>query len=322
MNKQIALVGFALLFAFLFVGCSTMTTNAYQAWKISEDAEDFNGDRKIDETDYELFLLRGDYQAWRISDEAEDLNGDRKIDETDFELYLNPPLSDYEIWRASDAAIDLNEDSKINEADYALFLLRSDYQAWRISDEAEDLNGDRKIDEADFELYINPPLSEFELWLASDRAIDLNNDTVINEADYTIYLEFGEFVGVYQISNLSYLGANMDVGEIHDLVSIMPLFDEILFAVDYFGVITATIPVGVAEELADVYEIARQGLDHMSLTRISPLVIALDTHVIIDEVEVNFTFYLSQTTNGYSSSIVISHNGNTTTIRFDLLRIE
>ena len=47
-----------------------------------------------------------DYQIWRNSDEAEDLNGDRKIDELDYEIYLNPPVSDYETWRNSDEAED------------------------------------------------------------------------------------------------------------------------------------------------------------------------------------------------------------------------
>ncbi len=63
-----------------------------------------------------------DYETWKNSDEAEDLNGDRKIDEADFEIYSNPSLSDYELWKNSIKASDYNNDGVIDDLDYTLFL--------------------------------------------------------------------------------------------------------------------------------------------------------------------------------------------------------
>jgi len=184
-----------------------------------------------------------EYEKWRISDEAEDLNGDRKIDRADYELFLNPPVSNYTIWRESSSAADLNNDQTINEADYVIYLFEINYQTWRNSDDAEDLNDDRKIDRVDYNLFLNPPLSEYEIWKESNNAIDLNDDEIINELDYALYLQYSEFVGTYTILNYVYDGSPTTyVGNKIYLAEFGQSLEQISFTVDINGDVVANIP--------------------------------------------------------------------------------
>ena len=43
-------------------------------------------------------MLRNDFEVWKNSEEAEDLNGDRKIDEADYDLFLNPIDNEFLSW--------------------------------------------------------------------------------------------------------------------------------------------------------------------------------------------------------------------------------
>jgi len=133
MRVKLLIAFVALFFVFLLSGCEEFLNNPqlgdFEIWKNSDLAEDLNGDRKINEDDYAIYLdsIIMDYETWKDSDVAEDLNGDRKINEEDYEIYLNPVASEYEVWKDSDAALDMNGDRKIDEEDYALFLVVGEF---------------------------------------------------------------------------------------------------------------------------------------------------------------------------------------------------
>jgi hypothetical protein len=127
MRRSFFMIFLMMLLAILLFGCAEADGNDYETWRSSKNAEDLNGDQKIDRADYEIYLAEIDYQTWKNSDQAEDLNGDRKIDKADYAIFLSPPLSNYEIWKASNNAIDLNNDGIINESDYALYLVSSEF---------------------------------------------------------------------------------------------------------------------------------------------------------------------------------------------------
>ena len=60
--------------------------------------------------------IDGAYETWRDSDLAEDYNGDRRITEEDYEIYKG-----YKEWKNSDKAYDFNSDKKINFDDYLFY---------------------------------------------------------------------------------------------------------------------------------------------------------------------------------------------------------
>ena len=208
MIKKFVMMNTLIGLLMLLIGCDSLgtgnipTMTEYQVWRNSDAAEDLNGDRKIDELDYELYLIRNDYNAWINSDYAEDLNDDRKIDELDYEIYL----------------------------------IRNVYEVWRNSEFAEDLNGDRKIDELDFEIFLNPTVSEYDIWKDSEEAEDLNNDGNIDEADYEIYQDLIKLSGYYQIINFSYEGYNMKIGDQNDIESMGEHLAQILISITPRGI--------------------------------------------------------------------------------------
>ena len=84
------IVGFIfVVLSIIISGCESMNSTEYENWRDSEIAEDLNGDRKINEADYEIYVSRSYYDSWRNSEEAEDLNSDRKINEVDYQLFFS-----------------------------------------------------------------------------------------------------------------------------------------------------------------------------------------------------------------------------------------
>lgn len=269
-------------------------------------------------TSCEYFNTQSAYDTWRASDLAEDMNGDRKIDESDYNLYLEQ--IEYIEWSTSNVAEDINEDGEINQDDYNLYLIVLDFETWKASDSAEDLNGDRKIDENDYELYLNPPTTDYEIWKNSDGAKDLNNDSIINEDDYTIYLEFNEFVGVYHIENYEYSGIRMYFGNKIYLSDLENHLSLVTLNVNSSGEIFVDLPNSTITAFGDDFAIMLEGLNNMRLSKISPYLVGLDTHVTIEGVEVSLSLYLNYTDEGFSTSYTLSIADAEGTIKFDLVR--
>ena len=293
----------------------------YETWRASEDAYDYNEDAKIDETDYQLYLLDQDYQAWFNSDDAEDLNGDRKIDELDYAIFLEGPLSEFDIWADSEDALDMDDDGDIDETDYDLFLEEplSAYEIWRNSDDAEDFNADRKIDELDYAIFLEGPQSEFDIWADSEDAEDIDDDGDIDEDDYDLFIARGEFTGTYTIENYVYTGHSFYVGEDLYLKDFGPHLNQIIFTVDENGNVDANIPSETIAAMGTDFAPAVEGLSNMTLTRISNYIVSLDTFVTVDGVELNVTIYLVENATGYSASYIINYAGKTATVSFDLV---
>lgn len=297
MKRKILLIAFILFGSVFLTSCFLPSIpqeqKEYEIWKNSDDAEDFNGDRKINETDYELYLEHLEYEAWKASEEAEDLNYDELIDEDDYKLYIK--RLEYEIWKNTDEAEDFNGDRKINEEDYEIYLTLEDFESWRNSEEAEDLNGDRKI----------------------------------NKEDYLIYLSFSEFVGNYQITNYSFIGdeklyfENGDLGGAVLFVKDLGRhFAGILFSVDKEGNITADIPEHTIELLGESFAIINEGFNNMQLNRISPYIVALDTSVTVEKTVLNITLYLTENESGFASTYVLKINEKSSTIGFALVKVK
>lgn len=72
------------------------------------------------------------YETWLNSDLAEDFNGDRRITEEDYEFYKG-----YKEWKTSDKAYDYNGDKKIDWADYSFAKSASDYDGDGVIDEQD-----------------------------------------------------------------------------------------------------------------------------------------------------------------------------------------
>lgn len=352
-------------FTLLLLGCdfnlqsttsvlsNTSTQSAYEIWKNSDEAEDLNGDRKINEDDYTLFITPplSAYEVWKNSENAQDLNDDSVIDELDYAIYLDPPLTAYEKWKNSDEAVDLDGDRKINESDYTIYLIMNDYTYWKNSQEALDMNNDRKIDESDFESYklhnffdywnsseISDDFNDdgkvdsidFEIyvnydnWKLSKEAEDLNSDSLINIEDFEIYIEFIEFVGSYHIANYTFSstktyiisGANIRLGDFGLYLS------QILIEIDNKGTMIVTVPDTVKSALDIFYDVLIEGVNNMTISRISPFIVVFDTSVTIETVEVNFTLYLNETEGGYSATYIIGIFDEKPTMTFDIIKAE
>jgi hypothetical protein len=285
MNKKAIVIAFVILISIFLFSC------------------DFSPQTTAETT------TQSDYEIWKNSDEAEDLNGDRKINVDDYDLYLNPP-------QTTTATATVTE-----------ITTQSDYEIWKNSDEAEDLNADRKINEDDYDLYLNPPQSNYEIWKNSDEAENLNNDNEINEADYSIYLEFSEFAGDYNVTNYSYIGSSLSI-QTNDLNSVNSIeledlgqyLNQMVFSIDNDGDVYASIPSTVIASLGVSFAIVIDGLNNMSLARISPYLVALDTNVTIDDIIVHITLYLTETESGFSTTYVINYDENISTVTFNLVK--
>jgi hypothetical protein len=325
MRKKFLMTLVVIAFSVILFGCQDVNIgqSAYEIWKNSDEAIDMNEDRKIDEVDFQLYLEQNmsPFEIWKDSDEAEDLNGDRKIDEDDYNIYLQPDLSDYEIWKDSDEAEDLNDDTTIDEDDYDLYLesLLSDYERWKDSDDAEDLNGDRKIDEDDYALFLEPQLSDYEIWKDSNDAEDLNGDRKIDEDDYDIFLMNSEFIGEYYITNYNYEGYDFYLGDKDTyLKDLGDYLNDIAFSIDKNGDVLANLSASTILAFGDDFEDALEGLNNMSISRLSPYLVVLDTYITINNVDVDVTLYLTEIENGFSTSYIHTVNDFSGTMTFDI----
>lgn len=77
-------------------GDNSVNDKNYETWKNSDLAEDYNGDRRITEGDYEIY--KG-YKEWKNSDKAYDYNGDKKINFDDylFEYNYKPIIGRFKV---------------------------------------------------------------------------------------------------------------------------------------------------------------------------------------------------------------------------------
>lgn len=321
-------LGFLFFFTvFALSGCDLSNSDpneetiAYETWRVSEDALDLNGDQKINEDDYQLYLEETDYETWRNSEDALDLNGDRKINKDDYDLYLSE--ENYDTWRNSEDALDLNGDRKIDEEDYLLSQIEDSYESWRNSDEALDLNDDQRIDDYDYFLYQTQ--DDFEEWRVSEDALDLNDDRRIDENDYLIYQDYLVFSGTYTITNYLYDGleSNYVYGENKLRV---PEFGDLLMQmtinVGNNGQITLDIPASVILELGDLYTTFVEAGENMSITKISPFIVSIDTFLTVDGLIYNVSMYLEENENGYTASYIIGFYPDNPLITFDLVKGE
>jgi len=263
----------------------TTTESECDLWKNSDDAEDFNEDRKIDEADYEIYQMKNSLAYWKKSAEATDLNGDRKIDATDFEIYKLHNYFDY----------------------------------WIDSEAAEDLNGDSLINEIDFDIYDN-----YDYWINSIAAEDLNDDSKIDISDFEIYIEYEEFQGEYYLSNYNYYGSPGDHIKPYD-IAIKDLgfyLSQIQIIVNSKGRVVITIPEAVRTAFGHYYSVLLSGANNMTISRISPLIVGIDTFVVIDDVNVNVTLYLSEIDNGFTTSYVIGFYDEKPSMTLDIIKVE
>lgn len=257
-----------------------------------------------------------DYETWKNSAEALDLNGDRRINETDFQMYQL--LNNFDYWRNSEEALDLNNDAKINDVDYEIFRLRYNYIYWKNSGQAEDLNDDGVINLTDHDIYNN-----YDLWLKSEVAIDFNDDTAIDVDDYELYLEFAEFIGEYNIVNYTYEGpSNYDLVNGALFVDLGQYLAQISISVNDYGLLIVNIPVNIRQAFGDGYPVILEGTNNMTFTRISPFIVGIDTRVTVNDLEVNFTLYLSEIEGGYSASYEMSFYEDKPVISFDIIKVE
>lgn len=333
---------------FIVMGCdfmnnndtsSTSTLSDYEQWRNSNDALDLNGDRKIDETDYQLYMssltttivstdvssttanttTKSDYELWKSSEDAMDLNGDRKIDLLDYEIYQL--FNNYTYWKDSDQALDMNSDRKIDETDYEMYKLYNNYDYWKLSSQAEDLNGDSIINEIDHEIY-----NFFDAWKNSELAGDLNNDNSIDVLDYEIFLEYEEFVGDYYITNFIYEGSStyfVVVGDSNIALEDLGIyFSQMMISVAANGNVDVVIPDNIIPDLGDIYDYILDGTENMTINRISPFIVVIDTFIILEEIELNLTMYLTENENGYSTSYVIGIFEDEPVMSFNLTRVE
>lgn len=95
------------------------SASAYEKWRDSDDAQDLNGDRKITEDDYVIWVA---YSFWRGGAGAYDFNGDLVINYKDYEVYLQ-----FETWKKSANAKDWNGDGKIDISDYTVYLSKGEF---------------------------------------------------------------------------------------------------------------------------------------------------------------------------------------------------
>jgi hypothetical protein len=247
------------------------------------------------------------FATWVNSTQAIDINGDGSINQTDYTLWL-----EYLVWRDSDAGQDYNDDRKVNTID---FMIYKQFNIWRISDSARDFNDDKLINILDYIIWL-----DYLDWKDSDEAEDLNNDSKINDLDYEIFLQGSEFEGNYLIRNYNYVGAGLQLLQSGIKFSELGgVLESITLTVDISGEISATIDNTLKSQLGNDLSVVESVFDNMTIERISPLLVAIDTVVIIGGTTINLTFNLTNITGGYRSTTTIVSNSQTITISFDLI---
>lgn len=261
-----------------------------------------------------------EYLAWRESQEAIDFNGDRRIDEEDYEIYLR--ITDFDYWLNSDGAVDYNEDRRINRADHDIFVLLYDLDAWLLSDEASDLNADGRINASDHTIYRTQ--TDFEFWLNSSNAIDLNEDRRIDRLDFEIYQDFQDVTGSYQVRNYQYRGQRLDFFRVNSrdylLNEVGDWLTQITFDVDINGNVTVTISPELERELQSVAPLLLEFVSNANVRRISSLVMVLDTYVVVNNYQIDYTFYFESSEQGFVTTFIIDYLGRPTELSFVIVR--
>lgn len=248
------------------------------------------------------------YLNWKNSNQAIDLNGDQVIDQADFAIWQQ-----YLIWKDSDDAQDLNGDRRINVIDYLDWIA---YSNWKSSVSAYDFNEDKTINYADYSIW-----KDYQVWKNSTNAVDLNDDQIINELDYEIYLQGNEFAGQYSISNYTYSGPELLLGTSRIRFSELGAsLQQISLFVDQDGKITTSIPLELRNNLGEDLATIEAVFAQMTIQRLSPLLITLETVVSINNIAVNLTFYLETISGGYASSLEFTILGNLIDIAFNILK--
>lgn len=155
MNKSHFLLGIFSLA--LLAGCTmnqptsvasneASTEEDFQTWLLSEQATDFDGDRKITEADYQIYKA---YKAWLLSSDAYDYNGDAAINYTDYKTFVA-----FSAWQTSTNASDLNGDGKIDINDYVLYQQNSSIAGkYRLEDFSYTGDTDISLNESGVYLY-------------------------------------------------------------------------------------------------------------------------------------------------------------------------
>lgn len=124
MNKKFLPLLLCVIFALCVAGLTacdklTSSTDDYATWLNSDLAEDYDGDRRITEEDYEIYKK---YIAWKNSEKAYDYNGDKKINYDDYKLSQDPEIVEFATWLDSDKACDYDANGVIDEKDYAYYV--------------------------------------------------------------------------------------------------------------------------------------------------------------------------------------------------------
>lgn len=122
MNRKILRIIFFIIIVVLcalsFAACDEedlLNDGTYETWRGSDLAEDFNGDRRITEEDYDIY--KG-YKEWKNSDKAYDYNGDKRINYDDYLFAVDPVNADLVTWLNSEKAYDYDGNSVIDETDF------------------------------------------------------------------------------------------------------------------------------------------------------------------------------------------------------------
>jgi hypothetical protein len=90
--------------------------------------------------------------------------------------------------------------------------------------------------------------------------------------------------------------------------------------VDISGAVSAVLDPELRTTLGSDFGVIETVFDNMVIQRISPLLIAIDTVVIVGGTSLNLTFNLTQITGGYRTTINLVFNSQTSTVSFELIR--
>jgi len=218
--------------------------------------------------------------------------------------------------------MDYNEDRRINEADHDIFVILYDLDAWLDSDQAVDLNFDGRIDGLDHTVFKTQ--TDFEFWLNSSNAIDLNEDRRIDRLDFEIYQDLQDVAGSYQLANYQYQGQPLDfilVNERQYLFSNLgEWLTQMTFEIDFNGNVTVTISPELEAELQFVAPLLFDFVANATVTRISRLVTVLDTFVIVNNNQIEYTFYFESSEQGFETTFIIDYLGRPTEMSFEMIR--
>lgn len=207
--KKLISITFIMIVLMFSVACEEETTTLisdYDVWKLSDIAYDYNGDRKIDAIDYEVYLLQNSYSYWRESLLAYDYNGDHLINESDYDLYLNVSefVGEYRITNYTYDGLPRNSlltgTSKIYLKDLGLYFAQMTITVESNGEITLDIPSDMITSLGDIYDYMmeaseNMRITRISPVLASIDTLIILDDT---EVHFSIYL--GEYEGGYSTS--------------------------------------------------------------------------------------------------------------------------